>query len=207
MNYHFPQADFLSRRALAFSGIAAFHILIAYLLLPALVQPPPTTDPGTKWIPLPQPTPPAPTQATPDFHPSDHTGPIPVPHTDDVVLPEGPTSSVNAVVSDGPPAGAGSAMPAPPVRTLGANQLPNSEDYYPPDMRRLNIEGATNVRVCVDAQGARLGEPTIERSSGESRLDMAAMNVARHGRYARSLQGDTPVGNCFRFRIAFRIPR
>ena len=40
MNYHFFQSEFLSRRALAFSGIAAFHILIAYLLLTALVQTP-----------------------------------------------------------------------------------------------------------------------------------------------------------------------
>jgi TonB family protein len=92
-----------------------------------------------------------------------------------------------------------------PIRPLGANQLPNTEDYYPPDLRRLEVQGATNVRVCVDAQGVRQGEPVIEESSGNARLDLGALNIARHGRYARSVQGTTPVGNCFRFRIAFKI--
>ena len=90
---------------------------------------------------------------------------------------------------------------------LGANQLPNSEEFYPPDMRRLNVQGATNLRVCVDAQGARVGEPTIEQSSGFPSLDLGAVNLAKHGRFARSMLGDTPVGNCFRFRIAFKIPK
>ncbi|HEY2809009.1 MAG TPA: energy transducer TonB [Steroidobacteraceae bacterium] len=206
MNYHFFHGDFLSRRALAFSGIAAFHILIAYLLLTALVQPPRLEDTRMTGVVLPNIPPAAPPQTTPDFHPSDLSGPIPVPEPGPGALPQD-QSPVVAVVSEGSPAGVGMVVAPVPIRPLGANQLPNTEDYYPPDLRRLEVQGATHVRVCVDAQGARQGEPVIEESSGNARLDLGALNIARHGRYARSVQGNTPVGNCFRFRIAFRITR
>lgn len=205
MNYHFPQVDFLSRRALAFSGIAAFHVLIAYLLLTALVQPAPRA-PDTPMegivLPTPDPVPPAPVA---DFHPSAPTGRIPVPPLDPSVPPRDPSPlAPDAVVS--PPAGGSAGIAADvPIRTIGTNQLPNSEDYYPPDLRRLNVQGATNVRVCVDARGTRVGDPLVEESSGNARLDLGAVNVARHGRYARSVQGDTPVASCFRFRISFKI--
>jgi TonB family protein len=87
---------------------------------------------------------------------------------------------------------------------LGRNVLPDSEDYYPPERRRLGIEGAALVRVCVDARGTRSGEPLIEESSQDAQLDAAALNVARHGRYVRSEQGGVAVPNCYRFHIVFR---
>jgi outer membrane biosynthesis protein TonB len=206
MNYHFLQTDFLSRRALAFSGIAALHILIAYLLLTALVQPPPAKEiPTAGWV-VPEKDP-APTVLISDtFNPNHLSGPILVPPTDPVASPQDATAAA-AVVAEGPDTGTltGAALAPVPIRPLGTNQLPNTEDYYPPDLRRLEVQGASNVRVCVDAQGVRQGEPVIEESSGNARLDLGALNIARHGRYARSVQGNTPVGNCFRFRIAFKI--
>ena len=206
MSYHFLfQADFLSRRVLAFSGIAALHILIAYLLLTALVQPPGTKDPATVGFVMPTPVQ-QPPPATTEFRPSDSRGPILVPAPEPLALPAEPSAPA-AVVDRQANSGSSLVPVAPPIRLIGANQLPNSEDYYPPDMRRQNVQGATNVRVCVDAQGKPLGEPMIEASSGFAPLDRGAVNVVRHGRYARSMQGDTPVGNCFRFRIAFKIPR
>jgi hypothetical protein len=206
MNYHFPQVDFLSRRALAFSGIAAFHILIAYLLLTALVQPPPRPqEPPINASVIQDPVikPPADTS---DFRPSGHVT-IAVPNPEPWAPPQGP--STLAATAGEPPAVSGTTVvPAvAPIRMIGANQLPNTEDFYPPDLRRLNVTGATHVRGCVDAQGMRQGDPTIEESSGNARLDMGAMNIARHGRYARAMQGDTPVGSCYRFRIAFKITK
>jgi outer membrane biosynthesis protein TonB len=207
MNNHFPQVDFLSRRALAFSGIAAFHILIAYLLLTALVQPPPRkqeTPMDAFLTPMAVPKPPP---DSTDFRPSDHNTRIPVPAHEPWAPPQGPSPVVTSA-GDPPAAGGTGAIPAAlPIRMIGANQLPNTEDFYPPDLRRLNVTGATNVRVCVDAQGMRQGDPSIEESSGNARLDMGAVNIARHGRYARAMQGDTPVGSCYRFRIAFKITK
>jgi TonB family protein len=207
MNYHFLQTDFLSRRALAFSGIVAFHVLIAYLLLTALVQGPPRLNdtPTVGFViqtPEPQP-PPRPA----DFRPTERNAPILVPAPEPLAPAQDPTAPV-ARALDQLTDGSSAAVAAPlPTRTVGTNQLPNSEEYYPPDMRRQNVEGTTNVRVCVDPQGKPLGDPMIEASSGYSRLDVGAVNVARHGRFARSMQGDVPVGNCFRFRIAFKIPK
>lgn len=203
MNYHFPQVDFLSRRALAFSGIAAFHVLIAYLLLTALVQPPlrvPDTVMTATVTPIAEPRPPVP----PEYHPNGFTGPIPVPAQEPWVPPQAAAPAEPAAGAQLTAGSAGIAADVP-IRTIGTNQLPNSEDYYPPDLRRLNVQGATNVRVCVDAQGTRVGDPLVEESSGNARLDLGAVNVARHGRYARSVQGDTPVASCFRFRISFKI--
>jgi TonB family protein len=207
MNYHFLQTDFLSRRALAFSGIVAFHVLIAYLLLTALVQPPVAKDPPTVGFFTPTPVPPVPPPVAIGFQPAFNNGPIVAPAPEPLATDQDP-SPMAAVAADPAPAGAAATVPAAlPIRMIGANQLPNTEDYYPPDMRRQNIQGATNVRVCVDPQGKPLAGPTVEESSGYAALDVGALNVARHGRYARSLQGDAPVGNCFRFRIAFKIPK
>ena len=93
----------------------------------------------------------------------------------------------------------------PPLRMVGQNSLPNTEDFYPPDLRRQGIEGAANVRVCVDAKGVRQGEPFVELSSGNPRLDEGALKIARAGRYARAMQGDVPVATCHRFHIGFHM--
>lgn len=103
--------------------------------------------------------------------------------------------------------GSGSIVPpaTEPVRLIGRNSLPNSADYYPPHLRRGQVEGSTQVRACVNADGRLQGMPTVEQSSGTAALDNAAVRVARDGRYARSMQGDKPVPNCFRFRIVFTL--
>jgi outer membrane biosynthesis protein TonB len=207
MNYHFLQTDLLSRRALAFSGIAAFHMLIAYLLLTALVQTPvPVPDTPIRVTVTPE-VDRTTSPQLPDYHPSGHSERIPVPPQPPWAPPQDSSSQAPTAGMPSAPNGSAGIVTAQPIRLIGTNQLPNSEDYYPPDMRRQNVQGATNLRVCVDAQGTRQGDPAIEASSGFARLDAGAVNLVKHGRYARSMQGDTPVGNCFRFRITFRIPK
>jgi TonB family protein len=95
--------------------------------------------------------------------------------------------------------------PPPPIRLIGRNQLPNTSDFYPPALIRQGVEGAAVVRVCVDEKGSRRGEPAVEQSSGNARLDAGAIGVARAGQYARAMQGDTPVPVCHRIRIGFNL--
>jgi outer membrane biosynthesis protein TonB len=115
-------------------------------------------------------------------------------------------AQVEPEIQTGPQPGALTTAAIPPdIRVMGRNVLPSTVDYYPPGKRRAGIEGASYVRVCVDAHGLRHGEPQLERSSGDVDLDGSALNMARHGRYARSLQGDVPVPNCYHFRIVFQI--
>jgi TonB family protein len=204
MTSSFMPTTTVSRRALAAGAILVLHLLVAYLfvtgLIPAvtheiqphitgvfLPQPPPTHQPPP-LVTLGTPAPPSiPDPGVPQLH-MDQSVPAP---PADFTIPA--------------PGTAGTAAGGVPIRVLGHNLLPDSESYYPPDLRRLGVQGATAVRACVDAGGQRIGEPQIEQSSGNARLDSGALNVVRHGRFARSVQGDTPVPNCFDFRIVFRL--
>lgn len=92
-----------------------------------------------------------------------------------------------------------------PIRLVGQHRLPNTDDYYPPPAIRGGIEGASVVRVCVDANGKRTGDPVLQTSSGDASLDRGALHVVRDGRYARSMQGDQYVPNCYAFKIIFKV--
>jgi protein TonB len=199
--------EILPRRTIAAAAIIALHVLVAYLLATGLMHTIlPAVEKPLVGVVMMEARPPPPPQAP---------APLDLRHTRlTVVAPQVPEHLIPQPVAPQSPAGtegeAGSAVqtdaaPLPPVRVLGKNQLPEAEEFYPPELRRLGVEGATYVRVCVDGAGVRQGAPRIEQSSGNTRLDEGAVNVARHGRYARSVQGDAPVPNCYHFRIVFRI--
>ncbi len=205
MAYHFAQSEILPRRTLAACGIVSLHLLVIYLLATALMhslaapEPPPLV---ARLIPQSSPViAPTPSVIAHSLH-----GPAvriePPPLTPLAVPPDFPPEARTALGASG-----GASVPvAPPepIRVVGRNILPDSEDYYPAERKRLGIEGSALLRVCVDARGARAGEPLIEQSSQDAQLDAAALNVARHGRYALAQQGGVAVPNCYRFRIVFR---
>jgi len=208
MAYPIAPSEILPRRTLAAGGIILLHLLVIYLLATALMRslapegPPPLV---ARFIPEPTHV----VAPTPSVAATDLRRPA--------VRIELPPVTPLVVAAD-PPVGPGTALleretqPRPlvlpePVRLLGRNILPDSEDYYPAERRRLGVEGGALVRVCVDAQGTRAGEPLIEASSQDAQLDAAALNVARHGRYARAQQGGVAVPNCYRFHIVFRQAR
>jgi periplasmic protein TonB len=204
MAYHFAESEFLSRRAIAAASIIALHMLVAYLLATGLMRTivalPAPPMAGVVIDPVKRPPPPP----LPVIEPNRLKllmDPIipPIVNRDD--LPES-----NATIT-GPQILVAPTVPptVAAIRVIGKHQLPDTEDYYPADLRRLGIEGAAYVRVCVDESGARRGDPAIEKSSGNVGLDMGAVNIARHGRYARSVRSDTPVANCYRFRIVFEM--
>jgi protein TonB len=204
MAYQFAESEFLSRRAIAAATIIALHVLVAYLLATGLMRTivalpgPPMV--GVVIDPVTRPPPPP----LPVIEP-DHLNPLiepiipPLVNRDD--LPESARTITEPTEPERIPGGAA----VDSIRVIGKHQLPDTEDYYPADLRRLGAQGATTVRVCVDESGARRGDPAIEKSSGNVGLDMGAVNIARHGRYARSVRGDTPVANCYRFRIVFEM--
>lgn len=194
-------------RITALTGIVALHVLIAYLLLTALVQRPPSEPPPPPMfatvdtIKPPEPTqiPVQPTAVstvdTPDQIP------IPPPEFTPELNPEVPRLEGTPVPADS----VRSAPPTEPIRVLGNNWLPNSAAYYPPDLIRNGVQGDAQVRACVDEAGRLAGAPALEHSSGNARLDHAALSIARDGRYARSVRGDVPVPNCYHFHITFRM--
>jgi protein TonB len=197
--------EVLPRRAVAVAGILALHVFVVYLLVTGLIRTilPVADKPLLGKVSIEARPPP---QAPPRLDLSHTRVRVVVPEVPELVIPR--PSAPPSLAGTQSEAGAGvhtDAAPPPPVRVLGRNQLPEAEEFYPPELRRLGVEGATYVRVCVDGAGVRQGEPRIEQSSGNARLDEGAVNVARHGHYARSVQGDAPVPNCYHFRIAFRM--
>ena len=207
MSHSLLRAELLPSRTLVAGAIVALHIAAAYILITGLIhQGLPPVAPHTEARVVIE-NPPAPPD--PIVKPQvvlNH------PRIDQPRVPDPPLSPVQLLVPDRssvatplpPPGVPDIAVPAD-IRVLGRNQLPDTEEYYPPAKRRDGVEGVSDVRVCVDGRGVRQGEPVLERSSGDADLDRGALNVARHGRYARAVQAGEPVPNCYRFRITFRI--
>jgi TonB family protein len=190
-----------------FAGIVGFHVVLVYLFAsglavktikvvfePAQVE---FVDPIEKSA---QPPP----QVAPTFEkPELDLGPppeFPVNIPDD-----GGTALTAEPAVAGPPVAPTAPPPVEPIRLVGRHQLPNTDDFYPAPARRDNIEGATNIQVCVDEQGKRVGDPKITESSGNAFLDKGALEVARHGKYARATRGGAPIANCYGFRIIFNL--
>jgi periplasmic protein TonB len=101
--------------------------------------------------------------------------------------------------------------PPPPPRQVvrvvarpGKN-FPNTDDYYPPASQRLGESGGVNVRACVGATGKLTAEPSIDKSSGSSRLDEGALRLAKagSGKYQPATEDGKPVDSCFVFRVTF----
>ncbi len=105
--------------------------------------------------------------------------------------------------------------PPPPPPPREVNRLvggpgagfPNPDAYYPSAAKRLEEQGVTTVRVCVDTRGELTSEPTGALSSGSTRLDAAALKLARagSGRYRPSTEDGRPVDSCYLFRVRFQI--
>jgi TonB family protein len=199
--------ELLPSRTLVAGAIVALHVAAAYIMITGLIhQAPPPAEPRAQVHVMIESTP---APRDPIIKPRMIFN---RPRIDQPRVPDPPVTPVQTAVPDtsslaaalSPPGVTGVAAPAD-IRVIGTNQLPDTEEYYPPTKRRDGVEGVSEVRVCVDPQGVRQGEPVLERSSGDADLDRGALNVARHGHYARAVQGGEPVPNCYRFRINFRI--
>jgi periplasmic protein TonB len=104
------------------------------------------------------------------------------------------------------------AAPAPapvhvtPLQPI-ARDFPNTDSYYPDASRRLGEQGTALVHMCIGAGGRVVGDPTIARSSGSSRLDGAAIRYARatSGHFRPETRNGTPVTVCTQLPIKFQL--
>lgn len=209
MAYHFAEPALLPRRAIAAGGILALHVAAAYFLATGLIRSMgPKDEPSAltaRFLPDALPQPPQ-TPAVPRVVLAPQRFTAPRPDEMPAVTPVEVVDQRSPTATTGEDPGPGDvATAADPIRLIGRNQLPAAEEYYPAQLRRLGVEGVSYVRVCVDANGLRQGDPAIEQPSEYAQFDAAAVNLARHGRFARSMQGSQPVSNCHHFRIWFRM--
>lgn len=209
MNPSIQTAQVLPARAVLFLGIVAAHGLLAYAFASGLI----TTvtrvllpdDIEIFKVPEPKPDEEAgPPTPKPTLFQAEEA---PLPEIPDINLASDATRialPAESLVTPGP-VGAPEPIAPPPIRIVGRNVMPNTADYYPANEIRLGKQGTAEVRSCVDENGKLAGTPTLEATSGREPLDKAAIRLARDGKYARAMRGDTPVPNCYRFRVTFTL--
>jgi protein TonB len=101
------------------------------------------------------------------------------------------------------------APPAPVhVTPLQAIQrdFPSTDSYYPDASRRLGEQGTAFVHMCI-GPGGRVSDPKIERSSGSSRLDAAAIRYAQatSGHFRPETRNGEAVTVCTNLPIKFQL--
>ena len=101
---------------------------------------------------------------------------------------------------------AAAAVDAAPSTPLSFDATQSPDQYYPPLSAQMGERGAAIIRVCVDTGGHLAGAPTVEGSSGFTRLDEAALRWAREAlRFRPATRDGVPVAACKGFRVNFKL--
>lgn len=111
--------------------------------------------------------------------------------------PAGPTASTQAAAS-----GAGSGPITPP--DANAAYLRNPRPPYPPTAQRRGEQGTVTLRVLVTREGAA-AKVNVEKSSGHSSLDAAAVDAVRGWRFAPARQAGQPVEAWVLVPVVFKL--
>jgi periplasmic protein TonB len=199
----------LSRRSVTLALVVGLHIALFYGLMIGLnLNIKKLLTPPLQNLRLPQP------------HPNVLPPPIPpptlTPSRIDPKIPEFPPTEVldetTRLVGEPP-------RDPPPLRTETSSHevirvqggpgsaFPNPDDFYPSAAKRLEEQGSAIVRVCVDANGRLMSDPTTVQSSGNARLDAGALQLAKagSGHYRASTEDGRPVNACYPFRVRFQL--
>jgi periplasmic protein TonB len=199
--------SFVSRRAIVFFAIVAFHVLIVWALASGLarqvveiIAPPIETDIIEEELQREEPPPPPP--------PEMERPPVEVPPPEVSIDIPMETSTAIQDVTDRPPP----PRPPPPPRVVNRTapsvdlrRSPSTDDYYPPASRRANEEGVATVKTCVSPEGRATGSAEVAKSSGHPRLDEAAVKWAGRARFKPGTEDGKPVEACTSFNVRFRL--
>jgi TonB family protein len=188
----------LSLHALLFYGLitAVSHIHVSTV---DPLQNLPQTNPPLQPLPLQVPEPRlsgVPLQMPP---PDFHLRTDPDPNT--VVTTEGSKEPPMPFIPQSPPEAVHQVLGGPGVG------FPNTDDFYPPQARRLDEQGVGTVQVCVDTNGRLTADPTLVQGTGSARLDDGALKLARagSGHYRATTENGRPVNSCYAFRVRFQL--
>jgi TonB family protein len=85
--------------------------------------------------------------------------------------------------------------------------FPATDDFYPSAAKRMEEQGTTTVRVCVDPSGRLTSDPAAVQTSGSARLDQGAIQLAKagSGHYRATTEDGRPVNSCYSFRVRFEL--
>jgi len=101
-----------------------------------------------------------------------------------------------------PKSQAASAAVAPP--SFNAAYLSNPAPRYPPSSRRAGEQGTVTLRVLVRRDGSP-SRVEVEKSSGSSHLDAAALEAVRGWRFVPARQGADPIESWVLVPVVFRL--
>jgi protein TonB len=87
---------------------------------------------------------------------------------------------------------------------VGAGVLRDTEPIYPRAARRDGVEGTSVLRVSLDATG-RVTAVEVATSSGDQRLDDAAVRAVRAWKFNPATEDNKPVASSMRVRVQFRL--
>ena len=207
MSAYVQDTQFFTRRTVVLFAIIALHIFIAWVLATGLasraiqmVAPPIQTQivQQTKQQLKPPPPPP------PQLQKQEVEVPPPVVN---IQIPQEAQTHAITVVKKVVRA---AAPPAPtrvtPLQAI-ARDFPSTDEYYPDASRRLGEQGTALVKMCIGAGGKVIGDPSIQKSSGSSRLDQAAVRYARatSGHFSPETRNGVPVTVCTALPIKFQL--
>jgi TonB family protein len=196
------------RRTLTFLLVACLHAVVLYGLVMGVTSQIKVVIPAPlvpRFIPS---TPHTETPATPGPHISTMPFPAPKPLDMPPIEPE-PPDGVQGTIHETPRPEAPPLLPPAVNRVQGGpgTGFPSSDDFYPSIAIYHGEKGAATVKACVDGKGRLTSEPSIVESTGFSRLDDAALKLARagSGHYRASTEDGRPVNSCYPFRIRFEL--
>lgn len=200
--------NFLRRNSLTVVAVIAFHVAILYALMAGLGIEVTQIIPSTFQTPLvPDTRPVAPPPSLP--RPVITSTVLPLPELPPASYPDEPHDGLS--LSPQEPASAPTGLTAThEVRRVGGGPgagFPATDDFYPSAAKRLEEQGISTVRVCVDPDGRLTSAPTTVQSSGYPRLDEGAIRlaVAGSGHYRASTEDGVAVKSCYAFRVRFEL--
>lgn len=132
----------------------------------------------------------------------------------EIPMDTGPSTAISNVTTERPVAAPPPPAPKPverqvvrtPPSTAGRGaRITSGEEIYPPSSKRLGEEGTVVLRLYVLESG-RIGEATVAKSSGFSRLDEAAVKEAqRNWRLVPGKEDGKPVAMWHNVAITFKL--
>ncbi len=143
---------------------------------------------------------PPPVQAAPAAEPADPPAPSPDPAPADGVPGGTGTADPTPVVAAPPPP----PPPAPIVEAHEAAYLKNPRPAYPSIAQREGWEGTVLLRVRVSPNGRAAGV-TVQRSSGRTALDNAAVAAVSGWTFVPATQGGSPIAGWVNVPVDFRL--
>ncbi|HEX2561339.1 energy transducer TonB [Phenylobacterium sp.] len=218
------------QRAVAIGLVLGLHLAVLASFVVAGLKAPPEPPEAILEVSLLSAEPVAAAQPS-QAQPAEPTPPVPTPRPPEPTLLSTPAPTPSAMsappverrpADPAPAAPAPSPAPAPaaasadaPAATTGpvtppnfsAAYLNNPGPVYPPSSRRKREEGVVRLRVHVSAEG-KPSQVLLERSSGSSDLDEAALDVVRkRWRFAPAQQAGKPVAAWVIVPLEFSLKR